>query len=182
MSSKIYFNPQYIRDRKTFQKLFSAYYSPLCLFANKYINNLETSKDLVQDVFVKLWERDIKISSWCTVKSFLYVTVRNACLNYLRNQEYENKNKKDYSELESDSLFEYHMLEEDVCYRLYEEVNKLSPRSRQVVLLTVQEYSNREIAEKMNVSINTVKTLKQRSYRKLKQNLVSILILILFVF
>ena len=177
MSSKIYFDPQYIRDRKTFKQLFSDYYSPLCLFANKYINDLEVSKDLVQDVFVKLWERDVKITSRLTVKSFLYVTVRNACLNYIRQKASEEKKIVEYSEIDSDSIFEYNMLEEDVCYRLYKAVDQLSPRSREAVLLTVREYSNHEIAEKMKISINTVKTLKQRSYRMLKQKLLAMFFL-----
>jgi RNA polymerase sigma-70 factor (ECF subfamily) len=165
-----------------FKQLFSDYYSPLCLFAAKYLIDMEVSKDLVQDVFVKLWERNVKITSGQSVKSFLYVSVRNACLNYLRKQENESLYKKDYSELKSDSIFEYDMLEEDVCYRLYKAVDELSPRSRKAIMLTIQEYSNNEIAEIMKVSINTVKTLKQRSYRRLKHSLIGLTVLILSSF
>ncbi len=172
MSSQICLKPHYFSDRKMFKQLFSDYYSPLCLFAAKYLTDLEVSKDLVQDVFVKLWERKVQIISGQTVKSFLYVSVRNACLNYIRNQANESLYKKDYLELRSDSIFEYDILEEDVCHRLYNAVDQLSPRSKKAIMLTIQEYSNNEIAAMMKVSINTVKTLKRRSYRRLKQNLI----------
>jgi RNA polymerase sigma-70 factor (ECF subfamily) len=152
------------------------------LFADKYIKDMELSKDLVQDVFIKLWERDVEITSKTTVKSFLYTTVRNASLNYIRQQVLEEKKIRDYTLLESDSLFEYSVIEEDVSYKLYKAVDQLSLRSKEVVMLTVNEYSNPEIAEKMNISINTVKTLKQRSYRKLRRDLMTAIYLIFLIF
>lgn len=182
MSSKTHFTAQYVRDRRTFKKLFSNYYSPLCLFADKYLDDIELSKDLVQDVFVKLWERDVKITSKLTMKSFLYVTVRNACLNYMRQNSLNEKRLQDYSELNSESLYEFNVLDEDVNYRLYRAVDRLSPRSREAILLAIQDYSNQEIAEKMEVTINTVKTLKQRAYRRLKQLAIAVLYLIILLY
>jgi RNA polymerase sigma-70 factor (ECF subfamily) len=134
---------------------------------------MEVSKDIVQDVFIKLWERDMKISSKVTMKPFMYVTVRNACINYIRQKNREEKRILDYAVLNSDSLFEYNVMEEDVSYKLFKAVDQLSPRSKEAILLTVQEYSNQEIATKMKVSINTVKTLKQRSYQRLRQAVIA---------
>jgi RNA polymerase sigma-70 factor (ECF subfamily) len=143
---------------------------------------MEVSKDLVQDVFVKLWDKKVKVTSSMTVKSFLYVTVRNTCLNHLRKQSYQEERILDYSELDSDTVMENHMLEEDVTYKLYRAMEELSPRSKEAIMLTVLEYSNQEIAERMKVSVNTVKTLKQRSYKRLKQSLISVFLLFILIF
>ena len=154
--------------------MFSEFYAPLCLFANRYIQDHEISKDIVQDVFVKLWERDTPIANGVTVKSFLYVTVRNACLNYLRQKAVEEKRIEEYSNSNFESLFEQSMLEEEVHHKLYKAVNQLSPRAKESILLTIKGYSNKEIAEEMKISVNSVKTLKQRSYRALKGELLTI--------
>jgi RNA polymerase sigma-70 factor (ECF subfamily) len=179
---EIQLTPQFFSDRKLFKQLFADYYSPLCLFADKYIKDMEVSKDLVQDVFVKLWEKKVEVKSRITVKSFLYVTVRNTSLNHLRKQSSHEERFSDYSELEMDAVLESEMLEEDVTYRLYKAMEELSPRSKEAVLLTVLEYSNQEIAERMNVSVNTVKTLKQRSYRRLREDVISLLFMIMLIF
>ena len=178
MSSTIYFKPQYIRDKKIFKQLFSDYYAPLCLFADKYIKDMDLSKDLVQGVFVKLWEKNVSITLDVTVKSFLYVTVRNACLNHIRQKMNEEKKIFDYVDVDSDSIFDYNMLEEDVFHKLYKAVDQLSPRYKEAILLTINEYSNKEIAEQMQISINSVKTLKQRSYKLLRLKLATLILLL----
>lgn len=158
-----------IRQKKIYERLFAEYYSPLCLFANKYMEDLNLAKDLVQDVFVKLWEKDIQITKEETIKSYLYVSVRNICLNHLRQKPKEEERISEYTDLD-DQLHE-DILEEDVHYKLYHAVNKLSLRNKESMLLTIRGYSNQEIAEEMKISVNSVKTLKQRAYRFLRDDL-----------
>ena len=158
-----------IRKGKTFRQLFSEYYSPLCLFANRYLQDIEISKDLVQDVFVKSWQKNTKITNQTTLKSFLCISVRNACLNYLREQAQKEKQILEYQQEDTREFFDDAKLEEEVHYKLYKAVNKLSQRNRESVLLTIRGYSNQEIDEEMKISISSVKTLKQRSYKLLRK-------------
>lgn len=149
--------------------MFSEYYSPLCLFANRFLQNMEISKDLTQEVFVNLWEKDTRITDQETLKSLLFTSVRNASLNYLRDQSQKEKQIQEYQQEYTKENIEVAQLEEDVHYKLYHAVNQLSDRNRESVLLTIRGYSNQEIAEEMNISINSVKTLKQRAYRVLRE-------------
>jgi RNA polymerase sigma-70 factor (ECF subfamily) len=132
---------------------------------------LDLAKDLVQDVFVKLWEKDVVITKEETIKSYLYVSVRNTCLNHLRQKAKEEKRILEYSNLDTEDKLHEDILEEDVHYKLYHAVNKLSSRNKESILLTIRGYSNLEIAEEMQISINSLKTLKQRSYRLLRDDL-----------
>jgi RNA polymerase sigma-70 factor (ECF subfamily) len=150
------------------------------LFANTYLKSLDESKDLVQDVFVKLWEKDTQITSGATLKSFLYIMVRNACLNHLRQKAKEEKQIASILVSNNEAEFDQSVLEEDIHYRLYTHINLLGERSKLCVLFTLRGYSNQEIAEELNISINSVKTLKQRSYKFLRDQGPSIFQSILF--
>jgi len=133
--------------------------------------DMDIAKDLVQDVFIKLWEKDTPINPNQSVKALLYTAVRNACLNFLRQEAIEEKRLSVIISEDSDSLFEEAKLEEDVHAKLYRAINQLSSRSKESILLTIHGYSNQEIAEEMQISVNSVKTLKQRAYRLLRDDL-----------
>ena len=71
--------------RKEFQQLFESSYPMLCLFAQKYVQDMDVAADMVQDAFLKLWEGEEFVNE-SAAKSFLYTEIRNNCLNYLKAQ------------------------------------------------------------------------------------------------
>jgi RNA polymerase sigma-70 factor (ECF subfamily) len=135
----------------------------------------------VQDVFIKLWEKNVEISSSTTIKAFLYMAVKNACLNHIRDNKKDDLNISDIDENDLEMEQKNDWIEEDFIYNLYKAIEDLSPRSKQAVMMTVMEYSNQEIAEQMNVSVNTIKTIKYRSYKRLRENLISLASFLFFL-
>ena len=94
---------------EAYEYLYNNYYTPLVLFADHYISNQETSHDLVQEVFIALLDIKIKFESLLHLKSYLYNSLRNRCLNHLRHE----KIKQDFLEDElyrSDEFFEQKLL------------------------------------------------------------------------
>jgi RNA polymerase sigma-70 factor, ECF subfamily len=71
---------------KAFETLFHRYYGNLCLFASKLINNNEAAEEIVQDLFVKLWEKKEQISIESSIKNYLFRSVKNHCLNFIKTQ------------------------------------------------------------------------------------------------
>lgn len=71
--------------------LFNTYYARLCYFAYKLVKDQEAAKDLAQDVFLKYWHKRNEYSSELAIKNFLYLSLRNACLNYIRHDTIEKK-------------------------------------------------------------------------------------------
>ena len=69
-----------------YEKIFRSLYKPLCLFANRYVNDLDFSEDIVQEVFVKTWEKGLDFDSFDKAKGFFYIAVKNASLSFLRTQ------------------------------------------------------------------------------------------------
>lgn len=158
-------------NRAVFKQLFEEYYHPLHGFSTKFISDRNVCKDIVQDAFVGLWERRKELSSSEAIKSYLYSSVRNLCLNYLRHEDVKNKNESNLVALSSDWYFQDSLLKEEVHSQIYEEIEKLSPRSRDVILLAMNGTANEDIATQLNISINTVKTHKQRGYNVLRERL-----------
>ena len=85
---------------KEYKGLFDRLYASLCLFSNKYVRDLEVSKDLVQDVFIKIWEDKVAFKNENNIKSYLYTSVKNKSLDYLKSKRYKSTDHFSIHEIE----------------------------------------------------------------------------------
>ena len=152
-----------------FKRIFEELYPKLCCFADKYLNDPEASEDIVQEFFSDLWSN--KSYQNIRNKTFLYTSIKNKCLNYLKKQARDQKRISDYHYLESESIYTHNMLEEEVHDKVYNAIQSLPEKSREIIYLCMSEMSNKEIQEELAISINTVKTNKKRAYRMLRDML-----------
>jgi RNA polymerase sigma-70 factor (ECF subfamily) len=158
-------------NKAVFKQLFDEYYYPLYGFTKKFVDDKDVCKDIVQDAFVGFWERREELLSSEAIKSYLYSTVRNLSLNYLRREDMKKRNESNLLALSSDWYFQDSLLKEEVHSQIYEEIEKLSPRSREIILLAMNGVSNEDIASQLDISVNTVKTHKLRGYNVLRERL-----------
>ena len=77
------------KERKAFHELYEKHYRPLVMFAMRYLEHNEDAEDIVQDLFVAVWESEEKFMSEQGLYVFLYNSVRNACLNFLKHKQVE---------------------------------------------------------------------------------------------
>ncbi len=73
-----------IKDRSEFKQIFEEFYSPLCNFVYRYVNDRDLAEDMVQSVFVRLWENRKSIQLTGSLKSYLFTYTRNAALDHIR--------------------------------------------------------------------------------------------------
>lgn len=170
-------------NRNAFRTLFDHYFSALAAFGYRYVPDVPAVEDMVQEVFIAFWENRTNFEHPGAVKSFLYTSVRNKCLNHLKHQSVKRKHEGSLLyRLESDQYFESHVIEEETFNKLFVEIRKLPPASQEIMLLALNGLKNQEIAEELKVSVNTVKTQKKIAYARLKDALgplMNVLILIL---
>lgn len=167
------------------RELFKQHYTPLVLFAKNYIPDVEIDKDIVQEVFLTLIEAGEGFNSIDNFKAYLYQSVKNKCLKHLRHEEV----KKRYfsyarQEMRHDEFFLEHILEEEVYSLLIREIENLPEQCRKVYLLSLEGKSNQEIADKLSIGIETVKSHKKAGKQFLYNRLKDILplgILVLFL-
>lgn len=156
-----------------FKALFREYFSSMCVFACRYLTDTELSKDIVHDVFAGLWESPGQLDHLLNEKGYLYTLVRNHCLDVLRKQSVRDKYSANVekSEKESEDFLEIETLREETYRQLDQAINKLPDRSREILRMKLTGMKNQEIAAKLNLSINTVNTLKTNSYKMLRDML-----------
>jgi RNA polymerase sigma-70 factor (ECF subfamily) len=156
-------------DKKAFRALFDLYFNALAAFGYKYVQDSHAVEDMVQEAFVSFWEGRDQFEHLIAVKSFLYTSVRNKCLNHVKHQAVRRKHEDSLLyNLESDQYFESHVIEEETFNQLFSEIRNLPASSREIMLLALNGLKNQEIADELQISINTVKTQKKIAYAKIK--------------
>ena len=161
--------PYRIHDRNSYKKIFDLYYKSLTLFASKFVKDADDVDDLVQDSFIALWENRNSIRSVHSVKAYLYTTLRNKCLSFLRKTKRLDSNSDAIKQLEDDVDFSNELIKEETFRLFYRAVGELKETAQKIIMLTLEGFKREEIAKKLGVSIDTVKYHKKSAFHKLKQ-------------
>lgn len=170
---------------KEYKNVFNKQYSTLCLFSNKYVNNLDTSKDIVQELFIKIWEDKIEFQNEFAIKSYLYTAVKNKSIDYLKSKQFQSTQSiqlQDIEELEGEPFFLREVLISETSNIIEKSINTLPNKCAQIIKLSLQGLSNAEIADELGLSLNTIKTQKKIAYKRLKPLLKDSFFLIAFIF
>jgi RNA polymerase sigma-70 factor, ECF subfamily len=160
--------------RKTFELLFQAHFANLCLFARKYIKDLDVAKDIVHNVFADLWEKKGGIDFTKPLKSYLYTAVQNRCLNYIRDNKKFTHDEAQFLHIEDDSRESTsdNLKEEELSERLAAALNLLPEKCREVFMLSrFEELKYKDIAEKLDISVKTVETQITKALKILREEL-----------
>lgn len=162
-------NREVIVEDMPFKAVYKKYFSPLCFFAHKFIEK-QFTEDLVQDVFFKVWNSKLKFDSERAMRVYLYVAVKNACIDFLRKEKNKDRYKKNVERitvLKTESFFD-EIIREEASQILEQALETLSKKNKNVMLWVLKGYSNTEIAKKLNVSVNTIKTHKLVAFKKIR--------------
>ncbi|MFD2940216.1 sigma-70 family RNA polymerase sigma factor [Flavobacterium notoginsengisoli] len=161
-------SPRIKDDLKT---VFDLYYEALVLYANRFVIVLDECEDLVQDLLIELWEKNPYFPDDISLKVFLYKSTRNKCLNAIKHSKVKDKYAaaNSIAQLEDDSLFLEQILEEEIVRQLYQAIELLPDRKKEIIKLSLKGLKNQEISEILNIKLQTVKTLKSQSYTILRQ-------------
>lgn len=171
-----------VGDRKVYQHIFDTFYHSLCLFTHRFIGDLSVCEDCVQEAFISLWDNREEMASAAHVKSFMYQVSRNNALNHLKHERVKSEYMaKGVQELESQVCFINYVIEEEAERILVETEQELAPKCREIFKFAMQGKDNEEIARLLGVSENTVKTQKKIAYKKLKQKIAEVTMLLLLL-
>lgn len=148
-------------DEQAFEKLFFNNFHDLCSFAYQFTSCKERAKDIVQDVFVKLWNRRKEWYIHRSVKAYLLKAVRNSALNYIDHVNHRSDVRDAFSKEQLRSVKKTMVIEQDNEARLLDQiwqaVTEMPDRRRKVfVLYHRQGLSYNEISEVMDISRKTV--------------------------
>ncbi len=164
------------------QHIFDKYAKNLCLYALNYLETEADAEDIVQDVFIRCWEkRDILLSDEKVIKTYLFNSVRNACLDKIK--------KKDVMRYHIDIIKQEIIDEETITFdeklllEIREELAQMPDQTQKVITrVFMQDMKYQEVADDLHISINTVKTLLRNGIKHLRSHFSQHLELLIFYF
>lgn len=158
-------------DKEIFEKVYREYYIPLCYYCLRYIEKFEDSEEIVQDLFLKLWEKHKELEINSSLKAYLYRAVQNYALNYLS----KKKTKEKYLMIQSGQYYNnfdkgnVKLEEDELRLILKQAILKMPEKRRQIFELSRFDglkYS--KIASKLSISVKTVESQITKSLKYLR--------------
>lgn len=154
--------------------LFDKYYKGMCYFAYTLIRDYSLAEDFVQDAFIAYFGKKEQIPSQeSVVKSYLYTSVKNSILNWQRRNKVQEKywEKTNFTEFDNVDI-DNAIIETEVMEEINRIIKELPDACRTIFQLSYLEgLSNQEIADELNLSINTIKTQKRRGLNHVRSRL-----------
>ncbi|MDR2413826.1 MAG: RNA polymerase sigma-70 factor [Odoribacteraceae bacterium] len=158
-------------DWNAFRRLFERDVEQLYLYAMGFVKNREDAEDIVQEVFITLWEKREKLSSVEIPRAYLFRSVRNACIDRLLHARVKQKYREEVIALHRGSGSENDD-PETLFLRLHAALGTLPPRCREIFTLgCIDGMSYKEIADATGTSVNTVKSQIKIAYKKLREEM-----------
>jgi RNA polymerase sigma-70 factor (family 1) len=163
-----------------FNDFFKENFAVFSSFAFRYIADPNVCEDIVQEIFITFWQQKKPFPNIISVKAYFYTSIRNMCLNHIKHdlikQKYFLENQ---SEIESANFFLEGILRKEANGIIYDEINKLPLMEKKVLLLSLKEYSNEQIASELSIKLTTVRTHKSRAYQVLRKRLGNLIYLMI---
>jgi len=159
-------------DAKAFEQLFKTHYRNLCLFANRFIDNMPAAEEIVADTYAVLWEKKETILISLSFRAYIYKAVRNRCLNHIKHQRIE-RGYIDY-------IMQHHLpandhnaaCEEELEKNVEDAIERLPEKCRQIFKMSRYDHLKYgEIAFKLGLSPKTVERQMVIALEKLRRHL-----------
>lgn len=157
-------------NREAFESLVCQYNESLNAFVYHIVDDKDVAEDVVQDVFVNLWINRKKVDFSTPIKNYLYVSARNIAYNHLRAAKRLAERLKHIQYVDEMTVGAYVTIEE-ANRMLMEAIEKLPPRTAEVIMLSLDGLKQEKIAEQMDVTVANVKRLRAIGIEKLKKTL-----------
>lgn len=168
------------------KQIYDEYYQRLCFYAAKYVHDHEEAKDIVQEIFVKLWEKELDFENKYALSAYLYPAVYHFCVNRLHLDEIHKQHHQKIlygSEISDESHYLNDRIEDEVLWDVFKAIESLPSECQKVFRLSYEEgKSIEEVAQILNISIHTVKSQRARAKKLLQEKLKGLYSLVILFF
>lgn len=163
--------------------LFQTYYKDLVLFAGTMIRDKSACEDIVQNIFLKLWNERETLEIETSLKSYLLRAVRNSCIDFIRHKKIVDNYANAIFAMDGDYTTEDYVLHSDLNKHLQKAILKLPEKQREAFVLSrFQDMKYKEIAKKLNIAERTVEDRISKALSQLRLELKDFLLLVIIFF
>jgi RNA polymerase sigma-70 factor, ECF subfamily len=164
-------------DEKSFEVLFKKHFKDLVFYAQRYVKDLDTAKEITHDAFISLWEKRDTFDTSKPATSWLGTTIHNKCLNHLRDNKKFDRNIIAFEHLDphTDHASDI-LISEETHKMVYKAIDELPEKCREIFNMNrFEELKYQEIADKLGISIKTVETQMSKALQHMRTRLSSYL-------
>lgn len=162
-------------NEEDFTAIFISYYKKACSFAVRYVGDLEVARDLTSEVFERLWVKLDNFDNDRSAKAFLFISAKNACLNYLRRgrmiKDHHVKMMYVLVQDEQTPGILSRLMEDELRLEVNDAINSLPRQPRRVLELFREGLSTDEISVIMDLAPQTVRNTKVRGVEFVRERL-----------
>ncbi len=157
--------------------IFKQFFKPMCLFADRLTSDTHASQDIVTEAFIKLFNKRNEFDKPGNIKAFLYVAVKNACINYNSSVKKQQTAYRYASQLNenhelTDTVFQNEILLAELTHDIYKEIENLPGKCREIfTMIFFEGKSTDQIGQELGISPQTVRTQKARAIQLIKTEL-----------
>lgn len=171
MSDQFLWNRIQSNDNKAFKKVFDLHYETLCSYVMQFTHNMPEAEDIVQNTFIKLWEKRNKITINTSLKAYLFRTCYNAYIDDFNEKKRKNSLLEDLKyEILLSQLEEEEFIVNNKKEKIKALVDTLPRKCKEILLLSKETgLKNKEIATKLNISIKTVESQIRIAFQKIRK-------------
>lgn len=154
-----------------FEKFFKQHYANFCLLAYRYLNDRDLAEEIVQDVFVKIWEKRKSLNVKGSLTAYFYLAIKNTCLNYLKHKRVEAAFAQNYLQQQTENTI-FEESSEDLNEKISKAIDTLPPQRKKIFLMSRYEgMKYHEIASKLQLSVKTVEAQMGLALKQLREQL-----------
>lgn len=178
--------------KENFDKIYVLYFSRMFVFAKEYVLFDEDAENIVQDVFMLLWEKRDVLNIEISLTAYLLTLVKNRCINLLQHkltvEEYSKNKQEEYNDELSFKLFSLEQFnqhlgsDDDILQLMEDAIGKLPPKCREIFIKSkIEGLKYKQIAEELSITVNTVENQIAIALKKLRVELKNYIPILLFL-
>lgn len=170
-------------DEHAFRNLFEVYYPSLCNYASYLLNDADMAEEVVQGLFVKIWEKRTTLTIETSLRNYLFRSVKNLCANLAAQHKVRqlHAGKIRESLQTSEDAADAFLLDAETALRIENAVNSLPEKRREIFRLSREEgLTYLQIAKQLNISVKTVENQMGFALKSLREQLRNFLFLFIF--
>jgi len=168
-------------DSGAFEKLFNTYCQRLINFSRRYVWDKQTAENIVQDIFLKIWQNRTNLDPSKMIKSYLFTAVKNKSIKHLRHADVRKREIETISDfLDANDNPEKELDEKEIALKVHQAINELPEKCREIFSMSrFDKLKYIEIANILDISVKTVETQMGRALKKLRERLKTFITIII---
>jgi|YNPMSStandDraft_1061717.scaffolds.fasta_scaffold54598_3 RNA polymerase sigma-70 factor (ECF subfamily) len=155
-----------------FEKFFKRHYSEFCMLASRYLNDRDAAEEVVQEVFVKIWEKRSFIEVKGSLTAYFNMAIKNTCLNYLKHKQIEFDFARNFVQQKKEDALSEEGFDEELVEKIRKAIDLLPPQRKKIFCMSRYDgLKYHEIAHRLQLSIKTVEAQMGLALKQLRDQL-----------